>query len=257
MTKTKTRLESNPHITEEIDTPDGIVGFLQKRNGISKSVEKSRYSVTNIVGCQRKSFYKELGIEKEELLEDVTLERMWSTVRGDLLHQMTHAYKWREMDMEYYVPLRDKRIATLVGRLDMYDWKEKTIIDLKTTKMVKWQIKRGFIPRLEHILQVQCYATMFSQYVPVENLNIVYVDMSDIVTYKIKKRDLSKWIKTRIQEIEDAISKNKVPKGEVSGLCQFCRYQTKCFNDGDGLVDKPLSIPSNKSNSKMEVRKIK
>jgi len=235
---------------EEIDTPDGIVNFLQKRNGLVNYDYKSRYSITGIVGCQRKAFYKEQGIEKEELLGDVTLESMWSTVRGDFLHQMTHAYKWREMDIEHYVPLKDGRIATLAGRLDMYDWKTKTIIDLKTTKMVKWQIKRGFLPRLEHILQVQCYGTMFSQIMPVENLNIVYVDMTDIVTYKVKKRDLTEWIKTRIQEIESAKSNNKIPDGEVSGLCQFCPYQTKCFNQGNGLTDKPLSVPKKSTEEK-------
>jgi len=233
-------------LTQEIDTPEGIVNFLQKRNGVFTKDWKSRYSVTELVGCQRKSLYKQLGVEREELLEDATVEKMWGTVRGDFLHQMTHAYKWREMDMEYYVPVSDGRIATLAGRLDMYDWKTKTIIDLKTTKMVKWQIKCGFLPRLEHILQLQCYGTMFSQIMPVKNLNIVYVDMSDVVTYKVKKRDLSDWIKTRIREIERSISKNKIPKGEVSGLCQFCRYQTRCSTDGGGLTDKPLSIPASK-----------
>ena len=38
-----------------------------------------------------------------------------------------------------------------------------------------------------------------------------------------------------------------IPKGEVSGLCQFCRYQTRCSTDGGGLTDKPLSIPKNQS----------
>src|SRR3989442_4731495 len=127
--------------TLEVDTPQGIVNFLQKRNGIPYKVAKNRYSVTDLVGCQRKAFYKELGVELEELLQDATVEKMWGTVRGDFLHQMTYAYKWRELDIEHYVPLKDKRIATVVGRLDMYDWKTKTIIDLKTTKLVKWQIK--------------------------------------------------------------------------------------------------------------------
>jgi len=232
--------------TEEIDTPEGIVNFLQKRNGMVSYDYKDRYSVTDIVGCQRKAFYKQLGVEREELLEDATVEKMWGTVRGDFLHQMTHAYKWREMDIEHYIPLKNGRIATLVGRLDMYDWKTKTIIDLKTTKMVKWQIKRGFLPRLEHILQVQCYGTMFSKIMPVKNLNIVYVDMTNIVTYKVKKRDLTDWIKTRIHEIDDSLGGKKIPKGEVSGLCQFCRYQTRCSTDGGGLTDKPLSIPASK-----------
>lgn len=228
---------------QEVDAPEGIVNFLQKRNGFEYDVKKSRYSVTDLVGCARKAYYKELGAEQEELLEDVTIERMWATVRGDFLHQITHAYKWRELDLEHLVPLNDGRIATVVGRLDMYDWKTKTIIDLKTTKMIKWQIKHGFLPRAEHILQLQCYGTMFSEIMPVENLNIVYADMSDIITFKVPKKDLTDWIKTRVQEIEDSLYGNKIPKGEVSGLCQFCKHQTRCHNDGNGLVDKPLSIP--------------
>ncbi|MCV0430710.1 PD-(D/E)XK nuclease family protein [Nitrosopumilus sp.] len=230
-------------LAEEIDTPKGIVNFLEKRNGLSKFNPKSRYSVTELVGCQRKSLYKQQGIPQEELLADTTLESMWATVRGDFLHNMTYAYKWREMDMEYYVPLKDKKIATVAGRLDMYDWKTKTIIDLKTTKFVKWQIKQGFLPKPEHILQLQVYDTMFSEYMPVENLNIVYADMSDIVTYKVEKRDLTDWIKTRIQEIESAKIDSVIPNGEVSGLCKFCKYQTRCSEVGNGLIDKPLSTP--------------
>ena len=239
--------------TQEIDTPEGIMNFLQKRNGQFTRNYKSRYSVTELVGCQRKSAYKQLGIPQEELLADTTLESMWATVRGDFLHNMTYAYKWREMDMEYYVPLDNGKIATLAGRLDMYDWKTKTIIDLKTTKFVRWQIKQGFLPKLEHILQLQCYDTMFSQYMPVENLNIVYADMTDIVTYKVQKRDLTDWIKTRISEIENSKESKKIPKGEISGLCKFCKYQTQCFEEGNGLTEKPLSIPkSNESQTQGE-----
>lgn len=231
---------------EEIDTPEGIVNFLQRRNGKFTRNNSSRYSVLELVGCQRKSTYKQLGVQEEEVLEDSTIEGMWASVRGDFLHNMTYAYKWREMDMEYQVPLNDGRTATLAGRLDMYDWKTKTIIDLKTTKFVRWQIKQGFLPKPEHILQVQCYDTMFSQYMPVENLNIVYADMSDIVTFKIQKRDMSNWIVQRIQEVESAKANKIMPSGEVSSMCKFCKYQTRCSNDGNGLLEKPLSIPKSK-----------
>lgn len=230
-------------LTVEVDTPEGIVSFLQKRNGIYNFDFRNRYSVTDLVNCQRKSYYKQLGIKQEELLSDVS--GMWITVRGNLLHQMTHAYKWRELDMEYKVPLDDGREATVAGRLDMYDWKTKTIIDLKTTKSVRWQIKNGYIPKLEHILQVQCYYTMFSDVIPVENLNLVYADMQDIVTYRVKKNDLSEWIKTRINDIENSLTRKSVPNGETSGLCQFCKYQSRCFNDGNGVEHKPLSTPKN------------
>lgn len=233
----------------ETDTPQGIVDFLQKRNGLYSKDHESRYSVTELVGCKRKSHYKQLGVSHEELLEDSSLESMWATVRGDFLHNMTYAYKWRELDIEYPVSLPN-RIVNLVGRLDMYDWKTKTIIDLKTTKFVRWQIKQGFIPKLEHILQVQCYDTMFSKYLPVENLNIVYADMSDIVTYKIQKQDMNNWIKNRINEIETSKISKQIPNGETSGLCKYCPYQTKCFEDGNGLIDKPLSIPKSLEESK-------
>ncbi len=230
-------------LTVEVDTPAGIVSFLQKRNGIYNFDFKNRYSVTDLVNCQRKSYYKQLGIKEEELLSDVS--GMWITVRGNLLHEMTHAYKWRELDMEYKVPLDDGREATVAGRLDMYDWKTKTIIDLKTTKSVRWQIKNGYIPKLEHILQVQCYYTMFSDVIPVENLNLVYADMQDIVTYRVKKNDLSEWIKTRIRDIENSLVRKSAPNGETSGLCQFCKYQSRCFSDGNGVEHKPLSTPRN------------
>lgn len=62
-----------------------------------------------------------------------------------------------------YCQLSDGGIATLAGRLDMYDWKTHTIIDLKTTKFVKWQIQRGFIPRAEHILQVHYFEIKLSK----------------------------------------------------------------------------------------------
>ena len=130
---------------------------------------------------KRKSFYKQAGMEQEDLITDRTVEGMWSSVRGDFLHKLTYAYKWSEMDMEYKVPLNDGREATVAGRLDMYDWKTKTVIDLKSTKFVKWQIKRGFLPKMEHILQLQCYDTMFSPYIPIENLNIVYVDNLSLI----------------------------------------------------------------------------
>ena len=230
-------------LTVEVDTPAGIVSFLQKRNGIYNFDFRNRYSVTDLVNCQRKSYYKQLGIKEEELLSDVS--GMWITVRGNLLHEMTHAYKWRELDMEYKVPLDDGREATVAGRLDMYDWKTKTIIDLKTTKSVRWQIKNGYIPKLEHILQVQCYYTMFSDVIPVENLNLVYADMQDIVTYRVKKNDLSEWIKTRIRDIENSLVRKSAPNGETSGLCQFCKYQSRCFSDGNGVEHKPLSTPKN------------
>lgn len=234
---------SNSRDAQQFDIPEGIINYLLKRNRNDNPPIRRRYWISEIVGCQRKSYYKQLGFEQEELLNDSTIESMWDAARGNLLHKLTYAYRWRELDVEYPIPLEDGRIAVVVGRLDMYDWRTKKIIDLKTTKFVAWQMKNGFIPNPEHILQVQCYDIVFSQILPVENLAIVYADMSSIVAYRVQRRDLTEWLRTRIQYIESSIADSKIPIGEVSGLCKYCKYQTRCFNDGNGLTDKPLSIP--------------
>ena len=75
-----------------------------------------------------------------------------------------------------------------------------------------------------------------------------YVDNSDIITYKVERKDLTEWIQTRIQEIENAKVNKETPKGEPNGLCQFCKYQTKCFNEGNGIEHAPLSTPKKQEN---------
>ena len=225
--------------TQEIDTPEGIMNFLQKRNGQFTKNYKSRYSVTELVGCQRKSAYKQLGIPQEELLADTTLESMWATVRGDFLHNMTYAYKWREMDMEYYVPLDNGKIATLAGRLDMYDWKTKTIIDLKTTKDVYSQAQEGTIPKKEDILQIQCYGTIFSSVIPVQELVLVYADLNDMIAFRIVNEDKTWWLKERILELENSISLKEPPSRQVSKLCHFCKYESECNPFTEEIVEIP------------------
>jgi CRISPR/Cas system-associated exonuclease Cas4 (RecB family) len=74
---------------EQTDVPEGIIKYLQKRNRSTLPAIKSRYWISDIVACHRKTYYKALGIEEEELLKDATLEGMWGTVRGDFLHQLT------------------------------------------------------------------------------------------------------------------------------------------------------------------------
>lgn len=221
------------------NVPALVIDYLERKTKRINSITRSRYSVTDIVGCQRKNYYNRLEVEEEEILDDKTVENMWDSVRGEFLHQLSYASRWRELDIEYPVGLRFGRAVTLSGSwIIMYDWKTRTIIDLKTTKFVKWQIQQGFIPRSEHILQLQCYSTIFSRIIPVEELNILYSDMGDIVVYKVQKRDLAGWINLRIQRLEDSLDNHEVPQGEPSGLCKYCRYQTRCYNYGGGLITR-------------------
>jgi CRISPR/Cas system-associated exonuclease Cas4 (RecB family) len=225
------------NIYDEIDTPQKIVKFLERKNGIKQMFDSKKYSVTELVKCSRQIFYKKNRTPTEEILEE-TIGGMWCSVRGEFLHKITTAYSWNELETEYSVILDDNKTATVVGRLDMYDEKTKTILDLKTTNNVRWQAKRGILLKPEHVKQIQIYYTMFSKLIPVEHLNLVYADMTDIITYTIPLKDRSKWIANKIQIIETDIENGLIPPGEVTRKCQFCKYQTRCEKQGEGLDKK-------------------
>ena len=162
---------------EKTDIPIGLIQYIEKRT--QKSLTpihrfQNRYSVTDIVKCKRKNYYKTIGTKEEIIIDDSVIETMCDTVRGELLHQITYAYKWRELDTEYEICLNNKTI-TIAARLNIYNWKTSTIIDLKTTKFLKWQIKNTFVPKSAHILPLQCYYTIFSKIIPIKNLTIGYL----------------------------------------------------------------------------------
>ena len=84
--------------------------------------------------------------------------------------------------MDFQIPLGNGKLGTISGRLDMYDWKLKIIIDLKTTKDVYSQAE-------EDILQIQCYGTIFSNVIPIQDLVLVYADLNDMLAFRIANED--------------------------------------------------------------------
>ena len=209
----------------QVEIPEGITSFLEKKSGIFRNDKTPAYGVTEIIRCLRKSFYEKT---KKKRKSRKTLDNLWPTVRGDLLHQMTTAYNWNELDMDFQIPLGNGESGTISGRLDMYDWKKKTVIDLKTTKDVYSQAEEGTIPKKEDILQIQCYGTIFSNIIPIQELVLVYADLNDMIAFRIKNEDKTWWLKERILELEQSISDKKPPKREISKLCNFCRFFNEC-----------------------------
>ena len=111
----KITIQSFKDEIKEIDVPKGIVTFLGSKNGKRiPYLTKNRYSVSDLVHCQRKSLYKQLGLKPEQLVQDLSIEQMWSTVRGDFLHQMTNAYDWNELEMQYPVSYTHLTLPTIL-----------------------------------------------------------------------------------------------------------------------------------------------
>jgi len=217
----------------QIDIPDGITSFLERKSGIFRNEKTHSYRVTDMVRCLRKSFYEKT---KKKRKSKKSLENLWPSVRGDLLHQMTNAYNWNELDMDFQIPLGDGKYGKISGRLDMYDWKTKTIIDLKTTKDVYSQAEEGRIPKKEDILQIQCYGTIFSNIIPIQELVLVYADLNDMIAFRITNEDRTWWLKERILTLENAISDQIPPKQEISKLCYFCKFFNQCNPDENNNI---------------------
>jgi len=211
----------------QVDIPDGITAFLESKSGISRGDKPKTYTISEIIHCLRKSFYSKSGKQRKSKMYD----NLWPAVRGNLLHQMTKAYKWNELDMDFDIPIGDGKVATISGRLDMYDWKTKTIIDLKTTRDVYSQAECGTIPKKEDMLQIQCYGTIFSNTIPVENLVLVYADLNEMIAFKVACEDKTWWLKERILELNRSLIYDNPPQKEISKMCNLCKYRNQCKPD--------------------------
>ena len=228
---------------KQIELPEELVAYLKSSNGIRTPFKEQTYSVTELVRCKRNTFFKKSRYRQEEMITD-NIADLWSSVRGNLLHNMSNAYSWNELEGSLDVILDDGRKIKVCGRLDMYDYKTMTILDLKTIDNVKELSEKGYLPVSDHIMQIQAYYTIFSKIIPVEKLNLIYADMNEMVNFEIPLRDLSGWIKSRVSEIQSHIESENIPSGEISSKCRFCKYQTACFNNGGGIKENPGSVPT-------------
>jgi hypothetical protein len=120
--------------------------------------------VTSLTACLRKSYLDTIEPAEE------TVEAAWAKLRGSLLHYAGRSLGWNELAVKMPVKI-DGDEVTIAGFVDAYDPEMATLFDLKTTRFVKWQVEKGFIPRHSHVAQVQCYATMLENYgIPVARL---------------------------------------------------------------------------------------
>jgi CRISPR/Cas system-associated exonuclease Cas4 (RecB family) len=149
---------------------------------------------------------------------------------GKLLHGLTYAYSWRELGTEKKVMLPDiEEELILHGRLDMYDHRSETLIDLKTTTSLRWQYNSGMIPRKSDVDQIQCYGTLFGQRIGISKLLLLYADLKEMIPFRIDRDDKSKWIEERLERLHRAIAIIKLPPpAEDSEACKYCKFSERC-----------------------------
>jgi CRISPR/Cas system-associated exonuclease Cas4 (RecB family) len=211
--------------SKQIPIPEKIITFLKSQNG-ERKFRKDTYSVTELTNCLRNTFYKKNRFPTEVLSSNIS--ELWSTVRGNMLHKLANAYSWNELEGEIEITLDNGKKITVCGRLDMYDPETKTIIDIKTTNGLEQKIANNELPNNDHIFQIQSYGTIFSKIIPVDHLNLVYVDNSQITTFEVSLENNYDWIKHRVSILESSMESMKMPTAEIGSKCKFCRYQKLC-----------------------------
>jgi CRISPR/Cas system-associated exonuclease Cas4 (RecB family) len=124
--------------------------------------------------------------------------------------------------------LEDETV-TVVGHADAYDPESATVYDVKTSRFIKWQEEKGFIPRENHIAQVQSYYTLLSLYaVPVNRLVLVYLDDTSIITKEVLLGNRKEWIIRRATILHQALSQSRIPEPERDTWCKYCPFSQIC-----------------------------
>jgi CRISPR/Cas system-associated exonuclease Cas4 (RecB family) len=211
------------------EVPPKISEFLCNGNEPYKR-KANHYWVSDICKCLRQSYYEFIGIPQDDLAAR-SVDDLWSLRSRKFLHNLTYAYRWRELDIEKeFCLLNDAETVFLQGRLDMYDYKTSTIIDLKTSNAIKWQHQHGLIPKLHDIDQIQCYGSLYKGIIGVSDLILMYADMKNLLAFKVHAIDRTNWIKARLARLHTAVRSKTLPPAERSKSCDFCPYKQRCSN---------------------------
>ncbi len=184
--------------------------------------EQGTYHVTALTGCLARSYFDRISTIEE------SVESAWAKLRGSLLHYVGRSLGWNELRVKMTFEL-DGRTITIVGHVDAYDPDTATVYDLKTTRFVKWQDEKGFLPRENHIAQLHCYYTMLDLYgVPVNRLVLVYVDDKTILPKEVPIGHRRQWMIQRATALHRALEHSAMPEPETGSECVYCPFIELC-----------------------------
>lgn len=255
MSHSKPAQAGSADLCSEVPIPAEIVKWVSKlvarikspTNGYNNitSNRVPNYTPTYLSWCARLQYYILMQFQRESLDADDEFTSGFTLFRGNALHDaLAKIYKWSEMPLKVEFPISENETVTISARLDMYQPYKEEILDLKTTKFLSWQKKSSFVPRLKDVRQIQIYGIIYGGILPVKKLTLLYADMSELVAFNVPILQETKvWLKNRIIKIENARETKVPPAGEVTALCGYCPFQTRCHGDGGGIITKPKSHP--------------
>jgi CRISPR/Cas system-associated exonuclease Cas4 (RecB family) len=184
--------------------------------------EPNTYHVSTLANCLAKAYFERISPTEEPI------ESAWAKLRGTMLHYVVRSLGWSELAVKLQFELDGENI-TIAGHVDAFEPGSATVYDLKTTRFVKWQAEKGFIPRENHIAQVQCYYTLLDLYgIPVQRLVLVYVDDQTILPKQVPLGSRKEWMIDRATALHLALLKEQAPDADVGSGCVYCPFIRLC-----------------------------
>jgi hypothetical protein len=190
--------------------PPEVVEWLQRKF----QPKVGRYSISSLVGCPACS-YDYYTSDKVEPIKE-----LWKKKRGILLHRgLTNAFSWRELRISRTFEFENETL-TIVAKLDTFVPERQVLYDFKTTDELDWQVSRGYLPRPHDILQLQCYWTLFKQYIHITDLKLIYLDKTRCETYSVPPKDTLDWLILRAKVLHQGLkSRTRPPSDPDCWLC--------------------------------------
>jgi CRISPR/Cas system-associated exonuclease Cas4 (RecB family) len=192
--------------------------------------EPNTYHVSTLTNCLAKAHF-ETTSPTDELVESA-----WAKLRGTMLHYIVRSLGWSELAVKMQFELEGEKIS-ITGFVDAFEPESATVYELKTSRFVKWQAQKGFIPREDHIAQVQCYATLLGFYgIAVNRLVLIYVDDKEIVPKEVPPGNRKQWMVERATKLHRSFKESVVPKAEIGSYCKYCPFIDQCPRSSEAIV---------------------
>lgn len=223
-------LTPEEYLSSQLDYPEPIVKAVMPDSRFTHVPNK--YSVGEITACLRKSYF-DRSYGRYETVDNLIRSQVGDAIHKSFLKE--YDMHERQMSLDF---VHNKEKLSIMGKFDGYDFRTKTLVDIKTKPDISWITK----PYPNNILQLQCFATLAQTTLNLEidRLQVIFIDFKEIKPFEIPFKDQLDFMKQRTTMLHEAVIKRQVPKEEASPLCQNCSFNQKCSLPSYHLIPKTL-----------------
>lgn len=191
--------------------------IMRETNGDNYQEKPNTYSLTSLLYCIRKAYFKRTKPKPTEL------EAAFNMYRGKVFDSLwSPLFQHNQVRSTY----RCKNIPiTISGKYDFLT-EDGILTDLKTTKSLYYVTE----PSEEYKTQVRFYAWLNS----IEKAQIVYIDFGDCKVFPVEVGNCTQLLndlEAKATQLYFALKTNQTPAKDNNSpdwMCKKCEYQQEC-----------------------------